>query len=214
MSRKFISSLVFFTVIAFGMMGYMLGCASTPHQRAAKTQSDMYSTQIEFLKTKSQIDATMTTLNGLSQPESTDLPKQYKELVKGINGVESQFNKALKGVDKVHKQSQAYFQEWEKEIESIMNPDIKKSSEERRSTLLESYNKISSTIQPAKEVHITFLSDLRDIETFLKVDLTPKGIASISDVISKSQADAITVNERIDAVITELDRVAAEMPSK
>lgn len=214
MSRKFISSLVFFTVIAFGVMGFVLGCATTPHQRAVKAQSDMYSAQTEFLKTKSHIDGTMTTLNGLSQEAGTDLPKQYNELVTGINGIESQFKKALKEVDNVHKESDAYFKEWEKEIASIMNPDIKKRSEERRSTLLESYNKISSTIQPAEEAYIAFLSNLRDIETFLKMDLTPKGIASISDIISKSQADAITVNERIDAVTAELNRVAAEMPSK
>ncbi|NIM97665.1 MAG: hypothetical protein GTO24_06165, partial [candidate division Zixibacteria bacterium] len=58
---------------------------------------------------------------------------------------------------------------------------------------------------------VPFISDLQDIQRYLGNDLTAQGIAAIADVVNKTNTDAETVEKKLDVVIAEIDRVAAEM---
>ena len=211
MSRK-LNLLVFLSCVAIALTAHLAGCATTGHKQGAKTASSMNDAQDELLKTKGQIEATTTILNEFGKQEGIDLPTQYKEFGKAIDSVESQFRKARKRVEKVNEEGTKFFQEWEKEAALITNQDLKDRSEKRKNNLLGSFNKIGASMQPAEETYNAFMSDLRDIEKYLSIDLTPEGLVEISDTIKKANADGSKLQKQIDAVIAELSRVTAEMP--
>ena len=214
MSRK--SSLqVFFTLVVIAFTACFAGCATKAgFKQGAKTAARMDDAQTELLAAKSQTEATTTALNDFGKQEGIDLPTQFKEFGKAIDSMESQFGKARKSVAKVNEQGNKFFQEWEQEIALMTNEDLRQRSETRKNNLLGNFNKIGASMQTAEEAYGAFMSDLRDVERFLSIDLTPGGIAEISDTVQKTNADSETLQKQIDAVIAELSRVAAEMPSK
>jgi hypothetical protein len=108
-------------------------------------------------------------------------------------------------------QSGSYFDTWQIELETIQNPDIRKRSEERRAKAFDSYKKIDTAMQAANESLVPFISDLQDIQRYLGNDLNAQGIAAIADVVKKTNTNAGAVEKKLDAAITEIDRVAGEM---
>ena len=214
MSRK--SSLkILFALVVIAFAAYFVGCTTTAgFKQGAKAAAKMNDAQNELLAAKSQTEATTTVLNEFGKQEGIGLATQFKEFGKAIDSMESQFGKARKSVEKVNEQGNKFFQEWEQEIALMTNEDLRQRSETRKNNLLESFNKIGASMQTAEEAYGAFMSDLRDVERFLSIDLTPGGIAEISDTVQKTNADSETLQKQIDAVIAELSRVAAEMPSK
>jgi septation ring formation regulator EzrA len=210
MGKKRIISICL-TIFVVGMTAFTVGCATTGPQRQTKATSSMGDTKDELVLTTAQVRATMASLNSLVGQSGNDLRKQYDQFVKEVKSTDKQTKKMREHVDKMNAQSGAYFDSWEQDLETIQNPDIRKRSEERRAKAFDSYKKIDTAMQSANEGLDPFLSDLKDIQRYLGNDLTAQGIAAISEVVKKADANATTVLERLDAVIAEVDRVAAEM---
>jgi uncharacterized protein YhaN len=171
MPKRFIP-FVYLVIFAFGMTAFMIGCASTGPQQALKTTSSMRDTKDELLLTKAQVRATMTSLNSLVGESENDLRTQYAQYSKEVKSTDRQAKKLRDRADKMNAQSGAYFTTWEKNLETIQNPDIRKRSEERRAQAFDSYKKIDTAMQSANEAFDPFLSNLKDIQRYLGNDLT------------------------------------------
>ena len=212
MSRN-LSLQFFIKLVAVAFTMCVFGCATKAgFKQGAKTAERMNDARNELLAAKSQTEATTTVLNEFGKQEGIDLPTQLEEFGKAIDSMESQFGSARKSVGEVNEQGTKFFQTWENEIALMTNEDIRQRSATRKSNLLESFNKIGANMHNAEEAYAVFMSDLRDVERFLSIDLTHGGIAAISDNIQKTNADSQTLQKQIDAVIAELSRVAPEMP--
>ena len=199
------------TVFVIGMTAFTVGCATTGPQRQTKATSSMGDTKDELVLTKTQVRAMMASLNTLVGQPVTDLGTKYKQIVKEVKNTDQRATSLRKQTERMNTQSGSYFDTWQTELETIQNPDIRKRSEERRAKAFDSYKKIDAAMQGANESLVPFLSDLQDIQRYLGNDLTEQGIAAIADVVNKTNTDAETVEKKLDAVITEIDRVAAVM---
>jgi PHD/YefM family antitoxin component YafN of YafNO toxin-antitoxin module len=153
----------------------------------------------------------MATLNNIVGKPGSDIRMQYDQFVKEVKNTDKQVGKLRNQAEKMNAQSRSHFEAWQKSSETIQNPDIRKKSDERRAKAFDSYKKIDVAMQSVNEALDPFLSDLKDIQRYLGSDLTAQGIASISDAVKKADANAATVQKRIDAAIAQIDRVAAEM---
>jgi len=191
----------------------MVGLESTVHQRAVKTALKMSEVKDHLIMTENLIDDTMATLDGLGQQAEIGVEAQYKQFAKKVAGTQKQCKKLRDSAETMQVKGDEYFMAWEKELESFENPDIRARSEERRATALESFQKMTGSVQGAIESIEPYLGDMKDIQTYLNIDLTPAGIASISTQIQKTKEKAKTVHGTIDRAIAEIDRVAAEMPA-
>lgn len=210
MSKRMIS-FTYQIVCMLTMVAYIGGCATTGPKLAEKATSSMRDTKDELVLTKDQVKATMTSLNTLVGQPGTDLGTQYKQFVREVKNTEKRATGLRKQTERMNAQSGSYFDTWQKELETIQNPDIRKRSEERRAKAFDSYKKIDTAMQAANESLVPFISDLQDIQRYLANDLTAQGIAAISDVVKKTSTNAETVEKQLDAAIAEIDRVAGEM---
>ena len=116
-------------------------------------------------------------------------------------------------------QAAAYFGQWESQMESVKNEDVKKLSQERKTKLQESFNGIKDATDDAKQSFPAFLSDLKDLRTALGSDLTAQGIDSAKGVIEKTKTSGAQVQADLDKLITEMNSVAsaftaAKVPTK
>ena len=72
---------------------------------------------------------------------------------------------------------------------------------------------MTAAMQNAIDSFKSFLNNMKDIQKYLDIDLTPAGISLISTQTGKSKEKAVTAQETIDVAIAEIDRAVAEMPS-
>jgi hypothetical protein len=112
-------------------------------------------------------------------------------------------------------QGQAYFKQWEQQMASVQNPEIRSLAEQRKAKLQETFDKIKVLTEPLKAQFDPWMSDLKDLQKYLSNDLTIAGVEAAKPQFTKTQTEGLEVQKSMDAVITELNTVAATItPAK
>jgi hypothetical protein len=73
------------------------------------------------------------------------------------------------------------------------------------------FQRIVASMHETRDSFEPFMSGLVDIRRYLSTDLTPRGVGAIEPALRKANEDGAAVQKRLDAVVAELDRAAAEL---
>ena len=102
-----------------------------------------------------------------------------------------------------------YQTKWRQEVSNIDDPALRAAANSRAEKVRERYDGITAKANEARAAYEPFIKQLKGVQTYLSNDLTPAGVQSAGDVFDRATANGKTVGEKIDAVIAELDSVAA-----
>lgn len=187
------------------------GCAITGMQRSQDTRTTMENVDNDIKSASMQLDATGASLDNLMRPANTDIKQafdSYKENVKKMEAIEKKF---AKHAEQMKAKGKDYFEEWKKEGSEYKNAEIQRLSNERRAALEEVYGKIAENSIGVSEAFKTYVSDVKEIQTYLSNDLTPKGIAAISPTSKKVVSDGDDLKYAIRNVQTAIQNARTEM---
>jgi hypothetical protein len=159
---------------------------------------------------RTQITAALEELNRLMVP-GVDLRPQFEKYKAELAKVQVQAAAARERADSMKAKGQSFFDDWEAQIKTIQNDDIRKEAANRLNKRKKSYDKIIAEMQDAKETLVPFLSDLNDIKTLLDTELTAKSVSSSKSLVRKANRSGADAREALTDVETELDRVSAEL---
>ena len=104
-----------------------------------------------------------------------------------------------------------YITNWEVEVYGVEDPDLRKQAEARRSRVRADYGRIADASRAFRVEMAPFQKSLDDLETFLGNDLTPAGVRAAAPAIGRATQQGQALQQRIDALSAELDRVAGTM---
>jgi len=206
MSRRVVSIILVGVVAALAA-----GCATTGYKRANKAASSMIATRVELQAGRQQVTRTLNALNTLVVAQAGDLRPKCQVFDREVAQLRKNGENARRRANAMRRSTAVYFEEWGKEIEAIRNAEIRRESVKRRSETMRSYQPIEAAARDATAAYEPLLADLRDIQSHLKQDLTARGIAGIRGFVAKATQDAAALQQKIDAVVTVLDRVASEI---
>ena len=97
----------------------------------------------------------------------------------------------------------------------MKNPEIKKLAEERKAKLWAAFEGIKKVAEPLRAQFDPWLSDLKDLQTYLSNDLTIAGVDTARNQFTKAKADGLEVEKSMDALVAELNSIAAAVtPAK
>ena len=194
----------------------LAGCASSSgYKQADKTGQGIADFHQEVVNLKDAVDSTLGLLDETTETAATDPRKAFEAFSKSIARVESARAKADKRAAAMRAAGDAYFDQWEAQLASINNPDIRKLAEERKAKLNEIFSKLPPLLEQAKAGFDPFLSDLRDLRNFLSQDLTVAGVDAAKDIIKKTREHGDTLQESLDELIAEMNSISAALtPSK
>lgn len=191
--------------------GALSGCGGSGYKKADSTTSSMNALKNELLSGKDQVAKTMTALNQVVDTAGKNPRPAYEKFKKGFTNTQKQAAKVRSRANEMNKQGQAYFKKWETEFKKVASPEMKQRFEQRKTVLADQYKKIQEYAQLVKTDYGSFIQNLSDIQLVLGVDLTPKGVESVTDVISRANRDAQGIYGHIDTYVSILDQVSAEM---
>lgn len=188
------------------------GCASTGGmQRSEEVRTTMDSIDKDIREATQQLNATETSLENLMRPNQTDIKKTfsaYKENVSKMESIEKDF--AMHS-DQLKSRGNDYFQEWEKDGSEYNNPQIQKLSEQRRAELGDIYGRIAENSIGVSEAFKTYVSDVKEIQSFLSNDLTAKGIDAITPTSRTVVSDGDSLKHALQDMQSAIQRARAEM---
>ncbi len=204
-------SLVFLTMLIVGASAFLGGCATTGMDRSVKTSNSIQEVDNEIAKMDAQLDKTAASLDMLLRPGQPEVEKFFGHYSDNLVKLENEGNRVLKRMEEMNSQSIEYFAEWEKQGNAYSNPRIRELSEERRLKLAETYARVPAASAGVEVTYLSYLSDLKEIQTYLSNDLTPKGIETLTPVVDKTDQDLKALKESMQPVLVALNEIKAEL---
>ena len=94
----------------------------------------------------------------------------------------------------------------------MQNPKLREKAQERYTAASGQFDKIIEKVDAAKEVFAPLAADLKDINTYLKTDLSKDAVSSLSSTIWKMGGSARTVDRKLADVSEQIERTMKKMP--
>ncbi|MGM0588680.1 MAG: DUF2959 family protein [Bacteroidota bacterium] len=201
------SHLVILTIAIFSITG----CASTGMQRSEDTRTTMETMDNDIKSASLQLDATGAALDNLMSSDQTNIQQAFDSYKRQVAKMEEMEKKFAKHAEQMKAKGNDYFEEWAKEGQEYKNPEIQRLSNERRAALIEIYEKIAENSIGVSEAFKTYVSDTKEIQTFLSNDLTPKGIEAITPTASQVVNDGEKLKQTLQNVQIAIQNARAEM---
>ena len=192
------------------------GCASTSgYQQADKTGAGIAEFRAEIVNGKKAIDATMKSLGDIAATANSDPRKAFQQFSKAVSNLESTATKVRKRGEDMKAQGAAYFKQWEAQLASVNNPEIRGLAESRKVKLQETFDSIRKYTEPLKVQFGPWMSNLQDLQKYLGNDLTIAGVDAAKPLFTKASTEGAEVQKSMDALVAELNTIAATItPAK
>jgi hypothetical protein len=214
MNTKHISSLIL-TTTALAAVALLNGCATSGYKKADKTGAGIAEFRDEIVTGKNAIDATMKSLGDVATTADTDPRKAFEKFTKDVNNLESTAAKIRKRAQSMREQGQAYFKQWEQELATVNNQEIRSLADQRKAKLQATFESIRTYAEPLKAQFDPWMSDLKDLQKYLSNDLTIAGVDAAKPLFTKTINEGLEVQKSMDALVAELNTVAAAItPAK
>lgn len=184
--------------------------AADSAKQAAAVKEKIQTLRSESSQVRNQITLTLEELSRLTVKD-VELRPQFEKFKTELTKMEAQAKAAAARADSMKEKGEAFFAEWEEQVKSIQNEDIRKEAEKRLAKRKKSYNKILTAMGEAKQELVPFMSDLNDIKKLLDSELTASSVAATKSTIRTANWHGEDVRESLTDVEKELDRVSAEL---
>lgn len=173
-------------------IGILAGCSSTSgYQKGARTGTALNNAADGITRANTQIEGTLNALNELLDRPQADLRRQFRTFTSELDTLDSMARRISSQAEAMNSRGAAYFEQWNQDLATIQNEDIRSRSQARQQEVAARFQQIAASYAEAKTAFQPFMSDLRDLQRFLATDLTPGGIASAKKIAAKVNQDAV-----------------------
>jgi predicted nucleic acid-binding Zn-ribbon protein len=209
MKIKRLNRTVSTAMLTLGAAWLLSGCKSPGYKQADKTGEGIATFREEVVNGQKAIDATMAALSEVAASANTDPRKPYENYCKQVSNLESTAARIRKRAEDMRAKGKAYFDQWKEQLATVKNPEIQQLAKEREAKLSETFDNIKNVTEPLKAQFDPWMSDLKDLQTYLANDLTISGIDAAKNLFAKTQKEGMEVQSSMGKLITELNTLAA-----
>lgn len=191
----------------------MVGCATSGYEKSEKTSNSLQKAASEIQEGKEQVDAVLVALTDLVQNPAEDLRPQYKTFSKAYAKLVSISDTVDAKAKDMSASGQRYTTQWDTELAEIQNEDIHTRSEARRVAVSASLEKVKRQYQQTKTDFAPFMSDLKDVEKALSLDLTQAGLGTVRKVAKTTNSHGVDLQKSLDTLIWDMRELGVKMSS-
>jgi hypothetical protein len=153
---------------------------------------------------QANVNSTPAALNEMSKAvrNEGDLAAAHKEFMAQYQALDAQMSAFRQVGAAARAGSDQYFNSWQAAVATIQNKDIRKSAAERLSTANGRYARVLSMAEEGRQKVQPFLTDMKDVNTLLSIDMAPDAVKSVSAAAWRIRRSA----EEIVGSIAEINR--------
>jgi chromosome segregation ATPase len=173
------------------------GCATTGFERSTNIAETM-AKQVEGMQqAKPQVDAMLASLDGLTRAQG-DMRPAFKHFSETLDDTEKTAARARKSEQMIREREAEYFAEWQRQAAEITNPQIKAATQARQAEVKGTLASLSQTGKAVGDAYNPFISNMKDIRTYLSNDLTPGGVKRLEPTIEKARRDGAALQKALE----------------
>jgi len=193
------------------VIAVVAGCKSASYDKGVTASTALQSTANEISATSTKLTDVLGALNNLTFKSEGDLRKQYDAFTASTKSLDDSLSKLDSSVDALKTKSADYLANWSNQLTNIANVDVKQRGEDRKAQVSAALAGVTDSYQGVKTSLAPFLSDVKDIKTYLGTDLTAAGIANIKDIVSKTKVDAVPLRDSIKKLQGDFSNLSAAL---
>ncbi len=169
-------------------------------------------TEIQVLRSK--LSNTMGALQALKDScnNGGDLSKTYANFTDAYAALDTQATQIREHGTAAKARAKERWEVWQKELTEMQNPKLREKAQSRYTETQKEFDKIVERVDVAKEVFAPLMADLKDINVYLKTDLSKDAVDSLSGTIWKMANTAKRADSRLADVNEQIDRTIKKMP--
>ena len=186
------------------------GCSSSNSTGSTKAVGSLVNTRDELADSRKQVAETQSALDALQVPD-TDLKMAFATFRREVKESEASATKVRNRAIDMNKRAAEYQKTWQQETAELNNPDLRASAQARAAKVRARYDVLVAKAADARGAYEPWITGLKDIEKYLRNDLTAAGIRNAEPGFRKSKVEGQKLAQKMDALATELDNVAASI---
>ena len=189
---------------------FLLLCFSNAMGQAGSKESQKFleysnASRDSFAQLQTELGSTLALYNNLIAGEAKKPESTYKKLTQAIGKSEKAVAKSNGSVEKMQKQAGKVFSEWEKELASYQNEQLKELSVQQFDASKKRNEAMTEKMKLAVEACNPLMVSLNEQATFMARDLSPEAMATL-------QGPAEELNGMAEEVIAQIDAALAAQP--
>ena len=206
-SRTLLSHRWITALASLALIGYLsaIGC-TTPGMTEDKSRAVSSLAELEegISKANAQIDETIQAADALTN--AADLTAAYETFVDEIDETRDMQKRAAKRRADMSVNADAYIADWTQQAATLNNPQLRSAATERAAKIKELFTSVRTKAEAAKDAYEPFISNLDDLEAYLKNDLTPAGVKAADPALKQVAVSGTKLKEAVDAYEAELKK--------
>jgi hypothetical protein len=175
----------------------LAGCASKSYDKGTAAANATQSAADAVAQTSTRVTDVLASLNNLTFKSQGDLRKQYDAFVSATASLGKSMDNLETKVRAMRDAAATYSENWSNQLTLIHAEDIRQRGTERMNEVTAKLKDMDASYGGVKSALNPFMSDVKDIQTYLGTDLTAGGLASIKDTVSKTKVDAVPLRDSI-----------------
>ncbi len=194
-------------------VGWVVGCTSTGYQKGDVAAVSMQKAATEVQLEGKAMNQTVACLQDLVQQPNGDLRPAFKRYSKSLDHLIAAAQRTEDTGRRVREKNVAYFQAWDRQLQSIDYQHIRELSEARKSEVTNRFDAVNRRYEESQAAVQPLISYLLDIRKALSTDLTPGGINSLKGIVQNANDNVVKVQTALDALTAELTNSSARLAS-
>jgi len=196
-------------------LALLTGCASEkPKTAAAKPAApapapvSLAQVKSELMGSKAQLQATTDSLNKLQKSSPADAQANYNAFTEHYLKLQSQSQTLSTRAADLKTRASTYFATWDKQA-AVENPELRRGAVQQRAEAQRTYSSIVNEMELASLSFKPYMSNLADVGSYLKGNLSPATLNSISDLVARTTAQSKEVDTHIAAIVSGVDKIGS-----
>ena len=194
-------------------------CASTYYDALEKVgipKRDLMVTRVEKARdsqteAQEQFKSALEEFASVVQLQNTDLKTAYERLDAEYEDSKDAADEVSSRINKVESVSNALFDEWQEELNLYENPNLRRSSEQKKQETERRYNQLMGTMRKAEQSMQPVLKTFRDNVLFLKHNLNAQAIGALRSEFSGLESDIQRLISDMNRSIEDSNRFIQEL---
>jgi len=193
--------------------GAVPGCATekpvaqAPAPEPAPPPASLAKIKSELLESKAQIHATTTALVALQKSPAGNASANYNRFTEEYLKLQAKSDAIKARAADLKSEASAYYDLWNKQGE-VENPDLRRQAVQQKSDAERVYRTIGSEMELARIAFNPYMTNLKDVGSYLRGNLSPASLQSISDLVTKAGSQATEINTHLDGIVGAIDSMS------
>ena len=185
------------TIALTAILALSAGCASVGYKQAQDTSASLQQAAESIHESIAPMETVLVTLNDLVKNPGEDITQQFESFSSAVSTLQASAKEVTDHAQSMQADGEAYFANWESELDKIENNQIKVNSRERKNAVAKEFTQVSDRYARTAARLRPFVSNLTDIRTVLATDLTAGGLESIRGQLRGANAEAESLRESL-----------------